>query len=65
MMVPDDIKPAHQGLDAWFMPPRIWLGGDDIFAEGVLEYPAEWMDRFASQEETKRICVKWHAGVSL
>lgn len=50
MMVTDEVKPAHQGLDAWFMLLRIWFGGDDIFAEGVLESLTEWMDRFAGRE---------------
>lgn len=50
MMVTDDVKPAHQGLDAWFMLLRIWFGGDGIFAEGVLESLAEWIDRFVGRE---------------
>ncbi len=53
MMVTDDIKPAHQGLDAWFKLLKIWLGGDDIFADGVLESLAGWMDRFTGVKELK------------
>lgn len=52
MMETDDIKPAHQGRDAWFKLLKIWFGGDDIFADGVLERLDEWMDRFARQENS-------------
>lgn len=49
MMETDDIKPAHQGLDAWFMLLRIWFGGDDIFADGILESLGEWIDRLEQE----------------
>ena len=49
MMVTDDIKPAHQGPDAWLMLLRIWFGGDDIFADGVLESLSEWIDRLEQE----------------
>ncbi|WP_292899569.1 alpha/beta hydrolase family protein [Nitratireductor sp.] len=45
MLATDEVKPTHQGLDAWLMLLRIWFGGDSVFAEGVLECLAEWMDR--------------------
>ena len=49
-MKTDDIKPAHQGIEAWFKLLSIWFGGDDIFAEGFLASLANWLDRFTDQE---------------
>jgi pimeloyl-ACP methyl ester carboxylesterase len=51
LLATDEVKPAHQGLDAWLMLLRIWLGGDDVFAPGVLECLAEWMDRVVAKVE--------------
>ncbi|QEQ96674.1 alpha/beta hydrolase family protein [Neptunomonas concharum] len=50
LMKTNDIKPAHQGIEAWFKLLSIWFGGDDIFAEGFLDSMAAWLDRFADQE---------------
>ncbi|MCL7930091.1 alpha/beta hydrolase family protein [Halomonas llamarensis] len=42
----DQVKHDHQGMDAWLKLFKIWLLGDKIFADGVLDCLASWLDRF-------------------
>lgn len=51
LLATDEVKPAHEGVDAWLMLLRIWLGGDSVFADGVLDGLDAWMDRFTGAKE--------------
>lgn len=46
LMKSDQVKPEHQGMDAWLKLFKIWFLGDAIFADGVLDCLANWLDRF-------------------
>ena len=45
------VQLGRVGTDAWLMLLRIWLGGDEVFAPGVLECLADWMDRAVEKVE--------------
>ena len=47
LMKSGQVKTDHQGVDAWLKLFRIWLLGDGIFADGVLDCLESWLDRFS------------------
>jgi len=57
LMQADEIKPTHKGMDAWMLLLRIWLEGDDVFAPGVLECVAGWMERLAAKDRAEHAMV--------